>query len=159
MNALSLLVALLAQVPAVAEPPTRSIKVRILVGEKPAPPETEVRLFPPSDPDSIRLCGTAQYRMAAMQHPDKDGWVTFEKVLKGSGIRAEHPAFGTVGLSMSEGGRPISLVGLFTPVGKIMMMVMMFVGRVGPLTLALALAHRASLTPKIRYPEGKVLIG
>ncbi len=68
-------------------------------------------------------------------------------------------AFGTVGLSMSEGGRPISLVGLFTPVGKMMMMLMMFVGRVGPLTLALALAHRASITPKIRYPEGKVLIG
>jgi len=68
-------------------------------------------------------------------------------------------AFGTVGLSMSEGGRPISLVGLFTPVGKMMMMLMMFVGRVGPLTLALALAHRASMRPKIRYPEGKVLIG
>ncbi len=68
-------------------------------------------------------------------------------------------AFGTVGLSMSEGGRPISLVGLFTPVGKMMMMLMMFVGRVGPLTLALALAHRAAMTPKIRYPEGKVLIG
>lgn len=68
-------------------------------------------------------------------------------------------AFGTVGLSMSEGGRPISLVGLFTPVGKMMMMLMMFVGRVGPLTLALALAHRAAMTPKIRYPEGKVLLG
>jgi trk system potassium uptake protein len=68
-------------------------------------------------------------------------------------------AFGTVGLSMSEGGRPVSLVGLFTPTGKVMMMLMMFVGRVGPLTLALALAHRAAITPKIRYPEGKVLIG
>jgi trk system potassium uptake protein TrkH len=60
---------------------------------------------------------------------------------------------------MSEGGRPISLVGLFTPLGKMMIMLMMFIGRVGPLTLALALAHRASITPKIRYPEGKVLIG
>lgn len=68
-------------------------------------------------------------------------------------------AFGTVGLSMGEGGRPISLVGLFTPVGKMMMMLMMFVGRVGPLTLALALAHRAAMTPRIRYPEGKVLLG
>ena len=68
-------------------------------------------------------------------------------------------AFGTVGLSMSEGGRPISLAGLFTPVGKIMVMLTMFVGRVGPLTLAIALAHRASMTAKIRYPEGKVLIG
>lgn len=68
-------------------------------------------------------------------------------------------AFGTVGLSMSEGGLPVSLSGLFTPVGKTMMMLMMFAGRVGPLTLALALAQRAAVTPKIRYPEGKVLIG
>jgi len=68
-------------------------------------------------------------------------------------------AFGTVGLSMGEAGSSISLSGFFTPVGKIMMMVMMFVGRVGPLTMAIALAHRAALTPKIRYPEGKVLIG
>jgi trk/ktr system potassium uptake protein len=68
-------------------------------------------------------------------------------------------AFGTVGLSMGEGGRPISLAGLFTPVGKIMIMLMMFIGRVGPLTLAIALAHRASITARIRYPEGKVLIG
>jgi trk system potassium uptake protein TrkH len=68
-------------------------------------------------------------------------------------------AFGTVGLSMGESGRPVSLVGLFTPVGKLLMMVMMFVGRVGPLTLAVALAHRAAMKPKIRYPEGKVLIG
>lgn len=68
-------------------------------------------------------------------------------------------AFGTVGLSMGEGGRPTSLVAMFTPVGKVTIMVMMFVGRVGPLTLALALAHRHSGTAKIRYPEGKVLIG
>jgi trk system potassium uptake protein TrkH len=60
---------------------------------------------------------------------------------------------------MSEGGRPISLAGLFTPLGKIMIILMMFVGRVGPLTLAIALAHRASTRAKIRYPEGKVLIG
>ena len=68
-------------------------------------------------------------------------------------------AFGTVGLSMGEAGAPVSLSGFFTPVGKVMMMLMMFVGRVGPLTLAIALAHRAAMTPKIRYPEGKVLIG
>lgn len=68
-------------------------------------------------------------------------------------------AFGTVGLSMGEGGQPVSLVAFFTPFGKMMMMVMMFTGRVGPLTLAVALAQRASVKPKIRYPEGKVLIG
>jgi trk system potassium uptake protein TrkH len=68
-------------------------------------------------------------------------------------------AFGTVGLSMGEPGGATSLAGVFTPVGKILLMVMMFAGRVGPLTLAIALPHRAALTPKIRYPEGKVLIG
>lgn len=68
-------------------------------------------------------------------------------------------AFGTVGLSMGEAGLPVSLVGHFTPVGKVLIMVMMFMGRVGPLTLAVALAHRAAMKPKIRYPEGKVLIG
>ena len=41
----------------------------------------------------------------------------------------------------------------------LLLMLMMFVGRVGPLTLALALAHRAAMKPKIRYPEGKVLLG
>ena len=40
-----------------------------------------------------------------------------------------------------------------------MIMVMMFIGRLGPLTLAFALARRASMEPKLRYPEGKVLIG
>ena len=68
-------------------------------------------------------------------------------------------AFGTVGLSMGESGQPVSLSAFFTPVGKMMMMLMMFVGRVGPLTLALALAQRGSVKPRIRYPEGKVLIG
>lgn len=68
-------------------------------------------------------------------------------------------AFGTVGLSMGEAGQPVSLVGLFTPAGKVLIMLMMFMGRVGPLTLAVALAHRAAMNPKIRYPEGKVLIG
>jgi trk system potassium uptake protein TrkH len=68
-------------------------------------------------------------------------------------------AFGTVGLSMGENGAPVSLSGFFTPLGKSLMMVMMFIGRLGPLTLAFAVARRASVQPRIRYPEGKVLIG
>ena len=68
-------------------------------------------------------------------------------------------AFGTVGLSMGESGQPVSLVAFFTPGGKIILALMMFAGRVGPLTLAVALAHRAALRARIRYPEGKVLIG
>lgn len=68
-------------------------------------------------------------------------------------------AFGTVGLSMGENGAPVSLSGFFTPAGKLLMILMMFIGRLGPLTLAFAVARRASSQPHIRYPEGKVLIG
>jgi len=68
-------------------------------------------------------------------------------------------AFGTVGLSMGEHGAPLSLSGFFTPIGKLLIAGMMFMGRVGPLTLALALAARMATRPKIRYPEGKILIG
>jgi len=68
-------------------------------------------------------------------------------------------AFGTVGLSMSENGAPVSLSAFFTPLGKMLIMFIMFIGRLGPLTLAFAVARRASMEPKLRYPEGKVLIG
>jgi len=68
-------------------------------------------------------------------------------------------AFGTVGLSMGGQGAPVSLSGFFTPAGKALMMLMMFIGRLGPLTLAFAVARRASVQPRLRYPEGKVLIG
>ena len=45
-----------------------------------------------------------------------------------------------------------------SPFGKILLMAMMFMGRVGPLTLAVALAGRVG-APRVRYPEGKVMIG
>jgi Trk-type K+ transport system membrane component len=35
----------------------------------------------------------------------------------------------------------------------------MFIGRLGPLTLAIAVARRSVTQPKIRYPEGKILVG
>jgi trk system potassium uptake protein TrkH len=67
-------------------------------------------------------------------------------------------AFGTVGLSMGSPGSMLSLSGLFSSGGKLLIMFMMFMGRVGPLTLAVALAGTAA-RPVVRYPEGKVLIG
>ena len=67
-------------------------------------------------------------------------------------------AFGTVGLSMSEAGAPVSLSSGFSPAGKTLVAAMMFMGRVGPLTLAVAIA-RGSTRPPVRYPEGKFLIG
>lgn len=60
-------------------------------------------------------------------------------------------AFGTVGLSMG-------LTAELTPLGKLIIIVTMFIGRLGPLTLAYALAKKAYMS-KIRYAEEKVLIG
>lgn len=68
-------------------------------------------------------------------------------------------AFGTVGLSMGEQGSVVSLSAFFTTPGKLLMTLMMFMGRVGPLTLAFALARRGAIEARIRYPEGKILIG
>lgn len=60
-------------------------------------------------------------------------------------------AFGTVGLSLG-------LTGDLTTAGKILIMLTMFAGRVGPLTLALALAHKEK-HPHYRFPEEKVMLG
>jgi trk system potassium uptake protein TrkH len=68
-------------------------------------------------------------------------------------------AFGTVGMSMGERGAPVSLVGQFSAAGKLLVAAMMFMGRIGPLTLAVALARQGAAPARIRYPEGKVLVG
>lgn len=60
-------------------------------------------------------------------------------------------AFGTVGLSTGI------TAGLST-LGKMLIIVTMFVGRVGPLTLVLAMALRQQVT-LFRYPEEKVMVG
>ena len=60
-------------------------------------------------------------------------------------------AFGTVGLSTG-------ITPNLTPLGKIIIMITMFVGRVGPLTLALALAMRREKL-SFRYPEETLMVG
>jgi trk system potassium uptake protein TrkH len=60
-------------------------------------------------------------------------------------------AFGTVGLSMG-------LTPQLTVIGKILIMFMMFVGRLGPITLAFALRVNND-KEAFRYPEGRVIIG
>jgi trk system potassium uptake protein TrkH len=67
-------------------------------------------------------------------------------------------AFGTVGLSMGEAGAPVSLVGQFAAGGKALVIAMMFMGHIGPLTLAVAIARRRELA-RVRHPEGRFLIG
>lgn len=44
-----------------------------------------------------------------------------------------------------------------SPLGRIVIMIIMFLGRVGPLTLGFFLATRT--TPRVRYPEGQVHLG
>lgn len=60
-------------------------------------------------------------------------------------------AFGTVGLSLG-------LTPELSTAGKLVIIVAMFIGRLGPLTLAFALAQKSSRS-QIRYAEEKVLIG
>lgn len=60
-------------------------------------------------------------------------------------------AFGTVGLSMG-------LTPELSPLGKSIIIFTMYVGRLGPLTLAFALSQK-NVKQKYRYPEEKLLIG
>ncbi len=73
-----------------------------------------------------------------------------------SGMFEVTSAFGTVGLSVGDGGVR-SLSALFTPIGKLAISFTMFIGRLGPLTLAIAVTRRAQ--ERFRYPEGRVIIG
>lgn len=60
-------------------------------------------------------------------------------------------AFATVGLSMG-------LTADLSPLGKLIIILTMFIGRLGPLTMVYALAQRG-VKPKLRYSEEKILIG
>jgi trk system potassium uptake protein len=68
-------------------------------------------------------------------------------------------AFGTVGLSMGVTGAPYSLAGVFSAAGKLLLALAMFMGRVGPLTAAVALARTRRTQAHIRYAEGRFLVG
>jgi trk system potassium uptake protein TrkH len=67
-------------------------------------------------------------------------------------------AFGTVGLSAGHPGSVLSLAGHMEDDAKLLLVLLMIAGRVGPMTLAVALARRQSRA-RIRYPEGRVSIG
>ncbi|WP_195264017.1 TrkH family potassium uptake protein [Clostridium sp. 1001275B_160808_H3] len=60
-------------------------------------------------------------------------------------------AFGTVGLTLG-------LTPNLSSIGKILIMLMMYFGRVGPLTVMLALTRKRKKSG-YKYPEGKILIG
>lgn len=60
-------------------------------------------------------------------------------------------ALGTVGLTLG-------LTPNLSAVGKILIMIMMYLGRVGPITVMLALTRKRKKSG-YKYPEGKILIG
>jgi potassium uptake TrkH family protein len=60
-------------------------------------------------------------------------------------------AFGTVGLSLG-------ITPDLSPLGKMIVVMAMFVGRIGSLTLGIALTRRVLYT-RYRYPDGRLMIG
>jgi len=65
-------------------------------------------------------------------------------------------AFGTVGLSTGDGG-VLSYAATFNDLGKVIIVLMMFIGRLGPITIGMLVVARTE--SRVRYPEEKVLIG
>lgn len=61
-------------------------------------------------------------------------------------------AFGTVGLSLGVSAE-LSIV------GKLLISLLMLIGRIGPLTLVLAISTRAKGKGSMEYPDGRVLMG
>lgn len=61
-------------------------------------------------------------------------------------------ALGTVGLSTG-------ITSSLSTVGKLIIAIAMFFGRVGPLTMVIALTQRGRRKALVRYPEGKVSVG
>ena len=61
-------------------------------------------------------------------------------------------AFGTVGLSLG-------ITPYLTDVGKMAIILTMFIGRVGPLTLAFVLSQKKNKKAHIKYPDERIMIG
>lgn len=61
-------------------------------------------------------------------------------------------AFATVGLSLG-------ITPHLTVLGKLAIVVLMFIGRVGPLTLVLAIGQSSESQGSVEYPTGRVMIG
>ena len=62
-------------------------------------------------------------------------------------------AFATVGLSCN-------MTGSLSVFGRLLIILTMFIGRIGPLTLTLAIARRQSVgKDKLKYPEAEIMIG
>lgn len=88
---------------------------------------------------------------AALSFAGTLGLMALSDVNTGQALFEVISAIGTVGLSTGVTGE------LGTP-AQVLLAMLMFIGRIGPTTLATALALRQSDT-RYRYPEGRVLVG
>jgi len=79
------------------------------------------------------------------------GWPSSEGGFVARTVFEAMSAFGTVGLTTG-------ITPFLSLAGKIIITVTMFVGRIGPLALALVVAGR-EVTPSVEYPEEPVMIG
>lgn len=70
----------------------------------------------------------------------------------------EVSAFGTVGLSVGAPGTPCSLSAAFSPWSKLLIILTMYAGRVGPITVGAAVLSQINES-RFRLPEDKVLVG
>lgn len=61
--------------------------------------------------------------------------------------------------AFSTAGLTTGVTPHLSPMGKVLMIITMFVGRVGPLTVATALAQRRAPRSRLRHPEDRVMIG
>ncbi len=61
-------------------------------------------------------------------------------------------AFGTVGLSTG-------ITPMLSTYGKIIIIILMFLGRLGPLTIVTSLGRRSTVKTNISYPEADLSIG
>ena len=56
-------------------------------------------------------------------------------------------------------GNSTGMTSLLSKAGKLILIVCMYIGRVGPISLAIALSSNKNTKNNIRYPEGKVIVG
>ena len=121
----------------------------------------EVEIFKRSIPDDtsrqavmVGLLATGLVAVGvfllALTHP----WISFERLLF-----EQVSAFATVGLSAGAGpDSPLSLSANLSWFGKLVIIVTMFAGRIGPLTLVVAVAQRRRVVD-YEYPSERVVIG
>jgi len=92
----------------------------------------------------ISLCITSLFILILMNIESEQAFLPlFFEVISASG---------TVGLSLG-------ITGVLSVAGKVAISLLMLIGRIGPLTLVLAIGEQTKSTGKIEYPEGRMMIG